>query len=376
MRILLFGDFAIPYPGAIDLDSLLPITDRKIVIANLEGPFIAGKEVKAIDKYKINLCAHPKCVNYLKELNIDHVSFANNHILDYKQTLRETISVLDDEGINYFGTAERPYIEFYAAEMKVCIWGAVSYITGRTSNRYDKINAFKPVRLLHQIEDYKQENPEVFLIVYLHWGYEFARFPQPADREWAFRAIDRGANIVAGVHPHEVQGIEKHKNGSIIYSLGNYIQPCSELTRPQVSGIVSNSDPDLLHLPKIGIEINPLTNEILIHDLFYDPESFQLLYRGETNDHQGNSLPFHNFSFKQYRKWYRGQKYKGEQRSRFNLHPNFYSYAGLSIVKFHLARVYLMVFRAIRRLLISMKFHTPTPYQELTKRDGEDIKGL
>lgn len=376
MRILLFGDFAIPYLGAIDIDSLMPLTDDKIVIGNLEGPLITRKEVKAFDRYKINLCADRKCVDYLKVLNIDHVSFANNHILDYRQTLRETISVLDDEGINFFGTADRPYIEFQAADIKFCIWGAVSYITGRTSNKYDKINEFKPRRLLRQIRDYKQQNPEVFLILYLHWGYEFAMFPQPADREWAIRAIDMGANVVAGVHPHEVQGIEKHENGTVIYSLGNYIQPSSDLTRPHVSDSFSKSESDLLHLPKIGIEINPLTDEILIHDLFYDPKSFQLLYRGESNNHQGNSLPFNNFSFKQYRRWYRGQKYKGEQRSRFNLHPNFYSYFGLYNAKFHLARVYLMVFKMIRRLLISMKFHTPTSYHELTKKDGQDTKGF
>lgn len=366
MSILLFGDFAIPYWGCINVDSIRPITEKKIVIANLEGPFITKKEVKAIDKYKINLCADRECVNYLEKLNIDYLSFANNHILDYEQTLWETVSILSNKGIDFFGTAEKPYIEFVDADKKVCIWGAVSYITGRTSNRYDKINAFNPTRLIHQISDYKNENPEVYLIVYLHWGYEFAMFPQPADREWALRAIDIGANAVIGVHPHEVQGIEKHNNGIIVYSLGNFILPKSDLSRPNLSNDRSIVNSDLLHIPKIGVEIDLSTNEILIHDLFYDEKESKLLYRGKTNEYEKNSLPYTNFSFKQYRKWYKKQKYKGEQRSRFNIYPIFYSYFYFYNVKFHLAKLYLVIFRSIRRLLISLKFHTPASYNELT----------
>ncbi len=290
MGILLFGDFAIPYWGCIDTDSVKRITKEKIVIANLEGPFIANSEVEAFDKYKINLCAEKECVNYLKDLNVSYLSFANNHILDFKQTLQETVSIVESEGIDFFGTTQKPYIEFIDINKKVCIWGAVSYITGQTSNKHDKISAFKPITLLHQISDYKKKNPEVYLIVYLHWGYEFAMYPQPADREWALRAIDKGANAVIGVHPHEVQGIEKHNNGIIVYSLGNYILPRSEFTRPRLSEDVSEVNSDLLHLPKIGIEIDPLSNEILVHKLFYDMENSKLLYMGETNEYDEKQL--------------------------------------------------------------------------------------
>jgi len=376
MSILLFGDFAVPYWGCIEIDSLKSITEKITVIANLEGPFITRNEVEAFDKYKINLCADRDCVNYLKDVNINYLSFANNHILDFKQTLQETVSILKNEGIDFFGTFEKPFIEFNDGGKKVCIWGAVSFITGRTSNKHDKINEFNPIRLFHQIRYYKKKNPEVYIILYLHWGYEFAMYPQPADREWALRAIDIGVSVVIGVHPHKVQGIEKYKNGIVVYSLGNYILPRSELTRPHLSDENRIIHSDLLHLPKIGVEIDTLNNEILIHDLFYDKDSSQLVYRGETNDYQVNSLPFANFSFKQYRKWYKGQKYKGEQRSRINIHPTFYSYFNFYNAKFHLAKLYLFAFRLIRRLLISMRFHTPASYHDLTSQHEQNNQGL
>jgi hypothetical protein len=368
MSILLFGDFAIPYWGCIDINSIRPITEKKIVIANLEGPFITKNEIEAFDKYKINLCSENECVNYLKAININYLSFANNHILDYKQILQETISTVKNEGIDYFGTAEKPYIEFHDSAKKVCIWGSVSFITGRTSNKYDKINDFNPIKLLNRMTDYKKKNPEAFLIVYIHWGYEFALFPQPADREWASRAIDIGVNVIIGIHPHLVQGIEKYNNGIIVYSLGNYILPRSDLSRPRLSNTDSRVYSDLLHLPKIGVEIDTLTNEILIHKLFFDKDNSKLLYSGETNEYEGNNLPYINFSIHQYREWYKRQKYKGEQRSRFNIYPTFYSYFNSGIVKFYLARLYLIVFKLIRRVLIAVRLHTPTSYNELTRQ--------
>jgi hypothetical protein len=372
MGILLLGDFAIPYWGCINTDSIKRITQKKIVIANLEGPFITNYNVEAFDKYKINLCAEKECVNYLKDLNVNYLSFANNHILDFEQTLQETVSILRGEGIDFFGTAQKPYIELIDANKKICIWGAVSYVTGKTSNKHDKINDFNPIRLFHQVCDYKKYNPGVYLIVYLHWGYEFARFPQPADREWALKAIDNGVNAVIGVHPHEVQGIEKYNNGIIVYSLGNFILPQSDLSRPSLSDDTPGVRSDLLHLPKIGVEIDTFTNEILVHQLYYDKENSELLYEGETNEYEKNSPPFTNFSIEQYRKWYKKQKYKGEQRSRFNIYPTFYSYFRFYNVKFHLTKLYLIVFRLLRQLLISWKLHTPTSYNELTSQKEQN----
>ena len=35
-------------------------------------------------------------------------------------------------------------------------------------------------------------------------------------------AIDEGADLVCGHHPHVLQGIEEYKGKNIVYSLGNF----------------------------------------------------------------------------------------------------------------------------------------------------------
>src|SRR6476659_2064480 len=104
MSILLFGDIAIPFRESINLDNIKHITKDKVVIAGLEGPIITDRESKAFDKYKYNLFTDKKCIGYLKELDINYLSFANNHILDFKQSIHKTISLLEEEKIDYFGT--------------------------------------------------------------------------------------------------------------------------------------------------------------------------------------------------------------------------------------------------------------------------------
>src|ERR1035437_6310241 len=107
MSILLFGDIAIPFRESINMDDIKHITKNKIVIANLEGPILAESEIEAFDKYKYNLFTDKKCIDYFKELNINYLSFANNHILDFKQSAKKTISFLEEEKIDYFGTTDK-----------------------------------------------------------------------------------------------------------------------------------------------------------------------------------------------------------------------------------------------------------------------------
>jgi poly-gamma-glutamate synthesis protein (capsule biosynthesis protein) len=60
------------------------------------------------------------------------------------------------------------------------------------------------------------------LIVSIHWGVEYSN-PTERQREFAHRAVDNGAKIIAGHHPHVVQSLELYKGGLIAYSLGNFI---------------------------------------------------------------------------------------------------------------------------------------------------------
>jgi len=63
------------------------------------------------------------------------------------------------------------------------------------------------------------------VVVSFHWGYEYERYPLPLHRRIAHAAIDAGASVVIGHHPHVYQGIEVYRSGFIYYSLGNCYMP-------------------------------------------------------------------------------------------------------------------------------------------------------
>lgn len=61
-----------------------------------------------------------------------------------------------------------------------------------------------------------------YVIVSFHWGREASTTVQAYQRDTAHRAIDAGADVVIGHHPHVLQGVERYRRGIIFYSLGNF----------------------------------------------------------------------------------------------------------------------------------------------------------
>ncbi|HYE22163.1 MAG TPA: CapA family protein, partial [Verrucomicrobiae bacterium] len=62
-----------------------------------------------------------------------------------------------------------------------------------------------------------------FLIVSTHMGTEYKRDPDPRNVELAHKAIDSGADMLIGHHPHWIQTIEEYNGKWIFYSLGNFV---------------------------------------------------------------------------------------------------------------------------------------------------------
>ncbi|MFR5582577.1 MAG: CapA family protein [[Clostridium] scindens] len=60
------------------------------------------------------------------------------------------------------------------------------------------------------------------IIVNFHWGIEREYLPNDTQKKLAHLAIDEGADLVIGHHPHVLQGVEKYKDKYIAYSLGNF----------------------------------------------------------------------------------------------------------------------------------------------------------
>lgn len=200
--------------------------EADISFANLESPLSTKGEPVPDKEYTFR--ADPKVAEGLKDAGFDVLSLANNHILDYGQeALFETIEVLDSKMIFHIG-AERNIQEArepVILKVKNKRFGFLAYSNTfpqrfwaeeeKAGTAYGKFSQVK--------EDVKGLKEKVdFLIVSFHWGSEEKISPQEYQKDLAHLAIDQGADIVLGHHPHILSGIEIYRNGVIIYSLGNF----------------------------------------------------------------------------------------------------------------------------------------------------------
>lgn len=183
-------------------------SEDDLTVVNLEGPLTTATNAK-VKKFAFK--GDPSYVNILKEGNIDAVTLANNHSEDYfEQGINDTKDILSQNDISYFGLGEKAIININGIKV-----GLLGYNGWPENYTEDKLLAMK-----QDIEQVKQKADMV--AVYFHWGVERAYSPNEVQKNFAYYAIDYGADVVVGSHPHVVQGIEVYKDKYIVYSLGNF----------------------------------------------------------------------------------------------------------------------------------------------------------
>lgn len=141
---------------------------------------------------------------------VEAANLANNHSKDYgEQSYNDTMDALDEAGITNFG-----YDRVAIKKVKGIKVGLVgTYVLADGLGVKDSMEK--------NIQDLKDEGAQV-IIASFHWGEEKAEYPNDVQVELAHAAIDAGADLVLGHHPHVLQGIEKYKGKNIVYSLGNF----------------------------------------------------------------------------------------------------------------------------------------------------------
>ena len=178
-----------------------------LTIANLEGTFT--NSTTRVDKtYAFKGPA--EFVNILTSSSVESVTVANNHSRDYgAQSLTDTKATLDAAGVIHFGYDETSVVDVKG--VKVGLIGIYELIdhTGRAQQVKD------------HIAKVKSEGADVIIVIF-HWGIERDAAPNSHQTMLARLAIDEGADLVCGHHPHVLQGIEEYKGKNIVYSLGNF----------------------------------------------------------------------------------------------------------------------------------------------------------
>ena len=230
-KILFTGDFFFDYDEPRDDISKIGkwIRDNGyLTVVNLEGPLAVPAKEHAEKKRGPNLAASGTAALILEELNTAGVTLANNHMMDYGEYgLKSTLSILDDKGIKHTGAgvtleeALKPFV-IDTGTVKTAFlsfgWDVeeTRYASGHSAGcaPRDKDVILREVRAAKKMYDR--------VVVCMHWGFEFNRYPMPYDTDLAHATIDAGADLIIGNHPHCVQPYEEYHGKTIFYSLGNF----------------------------------------------------------------------------------------------------------------------------------------------------------
>ncbi len=194
---------------------------------NLECPISAEGEPHPVKKYIF--LAKPDFIESLVYAGFDGVSLANNHTSDFGKTaFINTMTSLSQKGIRFtgaginVGSAHLP-ISMDTRGIKYAIFG-YSFIAENETFPTDSTPGIAGSSLDLIKEDIRQFRAlNDFIIITIHWGFEYSSYPLDEQIETAHAIIDAGADAVIGHHPHIFQGIEIYNNRPIFYSMGNFI---------------------------------------------------------------------------------------------------------------------------------------------------------
>lgn len=180
--------------------------------------------------------APPASAGTLTDAGVDIVSTANNHVVDYGVVgLQDTWAALDAAGVARFGTGENvttaraprtldvngvkvAFLGYANTPVEGTGWNLADYQATADTPGFAWLT---PEAVAEDVAAAKMHADVV--VVSMHTGFEYTDPPNSLQTASAHAAIDAGADLVLGHHPHVLQGIETYNGGLIIYSLGNFV---------------------------------------------------------------------------------------------------------------------------------------------------------
>ncbi len=221
-------------------------TKPDLTVTNLETT-IADGQIYGEGAGMMRFTAPARAIDGLRLAGIDGVNLANNHAMNGGGTkTAEMLSLLDSAGIGHFGVARRNEPISWTTTVKGLKITHLSFntvpgsIDPTTASPGASRIPLKPWGTLSRssvsevqtaIQTAKQASDVV--IPWFQWGTEYTHQANDEQRRLGQAAIDAGADVVVGTHPHWTQGVESYKGRLIAYSLGNFVfdQNWSEKTK-------------------------------------------------------------------------------------------------------------------------------------------------
>lgn len=178
-----------------------------LTIVNLEGTLsLNGSRQDKTYAFR----GDPEYVGILTSGSVEACNLANNHSRDYGEiSYTDTIENVEAVGIPTFGLKRTQIMDINGIPVGLVGVYELPYGIGCKET------------LIKDIENVKSQGARLILVSF-HWGIEREYYPRDVQISLAHAAIDNGADLVIGHHPHVLQGMERYKGKYICYSLGNF----------------------------------------------------------------------------------------------------------------------------------------------------------
>lgn len=215
--------------SCIDSAYIKRMNDADVMWINNE--FCYSNQGSPIPGKAYTFCAAPENVSILKELGVDIVGLANNHVYDFgPEAFADTLATLRGAEIAYVGAGAD--IKEASAPVYVDVDGyKIAYVTATRAEKNIKTpeatetsgGVFRCYDNTDYIEKIKEAKANADYVIALpHWGAEHSTILEAAQTDGAKEYIDAGADAVIGAHTHCLQGMDFYNGKPIIYSLGNF----------------------------------------------------------------------------------------------------------------------------------------------------------
>ena len=215
--------------GVLDEEVLSIMNNADIMVANNEFT-LSNRGTRLNKAYTFK--GDPKRASIYKEMGVDLVSLANNHIYDYgHDAFIDTLNTLKSQDIAFVGAgnnieeAKKPYyyiINGYKIAFLNATRAEKNIITPEaTLNKEGVFRCYDPSLFIEEIQKAKQESD--YVVALIHWGKEQSHTLEQVQIDTGKKYIDAGADVLVGSHAHVLQGIEIYNGKLIAYNLGDFL---------------------------------------------------------------------------------------------------------------------------------------------------------
>jgi len=265
-------------------ENVTELKEADILFGNLEGA-VSDKGNNVGSKYSFRM--DPVVLPALLDAGFDIVSFANNHVGDWNTiAFSDTLSRLNENGILKTGAginkeeATKPTI----IKKNGTRFGFLGF--SDVGPNWLEVTENKPGVLLASDPSFTSiiqnaKSQVDVLIVSFHFGDEYKLVHNNRQETLAYSAIDNGADMIIGHHPHIIEDIEEYKGKMIVYSLGNFIFD-QHFSKDTMRGM-------LFEATFNGKDLIKTEQKIITLDKNYQPEGISSLAEIEEKDEENNT---------------------------------------------------------------------------------------